>query len=236
MINATLDKRLLSCADYVRAGAVFADIGTDHGYLPLFLLKEGRISRAYLSDVNRGPLSTAERNAAAEGLADKCEFILTDGAVALADKGITDYAICGMGGELISRIIQDAPHLFTEGVRLILQPMTKQERVRRFLCENGFSVIAERFSFDSGKYYVTIVAEYSGQKREISDDEAELGFDIPHILDRVEYLGYLNGKRLAVFKAINGRMRGGLDTVEEVKALNLIEERMSHMKGIGERK
>ena len=52
MINGTLDKRLLSCADFVRAGAVFADIGTDHGYLPLFLLREGRIQRAYLCDVN----------------------------------------------------------------------------------------------------------------------------------------------------------------------------------------
>ena len=141
MINATLDKRLLSCADFVRAGAVFADIGTDHGYLPLFLLKEGRIKRAYLSDVNRGPLSSAERNAKAEGLYDKCEFILADGASALCDKGITDYAICGMGGELISRIIEDAPHLFTEGTRLILQPMTKQEYVRRFLSEHGFSVV-----------------------------------------------------------------------------------------------
>ena len=154
MINTTLDKRLLSCADYVRAGAVFADIGTDHGYLPLFLLREGRITRAYLSDVNRGPLSSAERNAAEEGLSDKCEFILTDGAAALCDKGITDYAICGMGGELITRIIGDAPHLFTEGTRLILQPMTKQECVRRFLVENGFSVITERFSFEIGRAHV----------------------------------------------------------------------------------
>ena len=98
MINSSLDKRLLSCAGYVRAGAVFADIGTDHGYLPLFLLRSGRIERAYLSDVNRGPLSSAERNARDEGFYDKCEFILTDGAYALRDKGITDYAICGKIG------------------------------------------------------------------------------------------------------------------------------------------
>ena len=77
MINSSLDKRLLSCADYVRAGAVFADIGTDHGYLPIFLLKRSHIKRAYLSDVNKGPLASAERNARAEGLSDKCEFILT---------------------------------------------------------------------------------------------------------------------------------------------------------------
>ena len=231
MINTTLDKRLLSCAEFVRAGAVFADIGTDHGYLPLFLLREGRITRAYLSDVNRGPLSSAERNAREEGLSDKCEFILTDGARALADKGITDYAICGMGGELITRIIGDAPHLFTEGTRLILQPMTKQECVRRFLVENGFSVITERFSFDSGKYYVTVVAEYTGANGEISDEDAELGFKMAHDGDRVEYLGYLEGKKKAVLKALNGKIKGGVDTSEEEAALRLIEERISQSEG-----
>ena len=231
MINTTLDKRLLSCAEFVRAGAVFADIGTDHGYLPLFLLREGRITRAYLSDVNAGPLSSAERNARAERLADKCEFILTDGAAALCDKGITDYAICGMGGELITRIIGDAPHLFTEGTRLILQPMTKQECVRRFLVENGFSVITERFSFDSGKYYVTVVAEYTGTKLEISDEDAELGFKMAHDGDRVEYLGYLEGKKKAVLKALNGKIKGGVDTSEEEAALRLIEERISQSEG-----
>ena len=231
MINTTLDKRLLSCAGFVRAGAVFADIGTDHGYLPLFLLKEGRIKRAYLSDVNKGPLSSAERNAAAEGLADKCEFILTDGAAALKDKGITDYAICGMGGELISRIIEDAPHLFTEGVRLILQPMTKQECVRRFLVERGFTVVGERFSYDSGKYYATIAAEFTGVTSALSDADAELGFDLPHDGDRVEYLGYLEGKKKARLKAIPGKIKGGHNTESDEAALRLIEERISRIMG-----
>ena len=227
MINTTLDKRLLSCADFVRAGAVFADIGTDHGYLPLFLLREGRIKRAYLSDVNKGPLSSAERNAAAEGLSDKCEFILTDGAAALKDKGITDYAICGMGGELISRIIKDAPHLFTEGVRLILQPMTKQECVRASLAEWGFAIVGERFSFDSGKYYATIAAEYTGVSYTLSEVDAELGFDIPHDGDRVEYLGYLDGKRKAILKAIEGKIKGGLDTAYENEMLSHLDKRIS---------
>ena len=231
MINTTLDKRLLSCADFVRAGAVFADIGTDHGYLPLFLLREGRIKRAYLSDVNKGPLSSAERNAAAEGLSDTCEFILTDGAAALKDKGITDYAICGMGGELISRIIEDAPHLFTKGIRLILQPMTKQECVRRLLASRGFTLVDERFSYDSGKYYATVVAEYTSEQWEISDADAELGFDIPHTLDRVEYLGYLEGKKKATLKALGGKIKGGLSTESDEEMLRLIEERISRLQG-----
>ena len=231
MINVTLDKRLLSCADFIRAGAVFADIGTDHGYLPIFLLRSGRIERAYLSDVNQGPLSSAKRNAEAEGLLDKCEFVLADGASALCGKGITDYAICGMGGELIARIIDDASHLKCKGVRLILQPMTKQDHLRRYLLSSGFSVIGERFSFDSGKYYVTICAEYTGECSNISYEDAELGFNIPHTGDRVEYLGYLEGKKKAAKKALDGKTKGGLDTSFESEALRLIEERIEKLRG-----
>ena len=231
MINSSLDKRLLSCAGYVRAGAVFADIGTDHGYLPLFLLKTGRIERAYLSDVNRGPLSGAERNARDEGFFDKCEFILTDGAHALRDKGITDYALCGMGGELIARIIEDAPHLKDKRVRLILQPMTKQEHLRRYLAHAGFELLDERFSFDSGKYYVTMVAEYTALSREITLEEAELGMDLAHDVDRVEYLGFLEGKMKAAKIAFAGKSAGGYDTAEEEERIALIEKRIVKITG-----
>ena len=232
MISSSLDKRLLSCADYVRVGAVFADIGTDHGYLPLFLLREGKIQRAYLSDVNEGPLSSAQRNAAAEGLADKCEFILTDGAAALSGKDITDYAICGMGGELIARIIEDAPHLRENGIRLILQPMTKQEHLRKQLALSGFSILDERFSFDAGKYYVTILAEYTAECRELSECEAELGIAVSHSSDAAEYLGFLEGKRKAAEKALNGKRSGGYETSEEEARLGMIAERISATKKI----
>ena len=230
-MNGTLDKRLLSCADYVRAGAVFADIGTDHGYLPLFLLRRCKIERAYLSDINRGPLSSAERNARDEGFLDKCEFILTDGAAALSGKGITDYAICGMGGELIARIIDDAPHLRDREIRLILQPMTKQEHLRRYLAREGFKVLDERFSFDSGKYYVTIVAEYTAEVRELSFEEAELGIDLPHSGDRVEYLGFLEGKRKAAKTALIGKSAGGCETADEEERIALIEQRIAKITG-----
>ena len=98
MIGNAIDARLMSSANFVRAGAVLADIGTDHGYLPIVLLKEGRIERAVMSDINEGPLATARRNVEDEGLSDKCTLILSDGALALEGLGITDYSICGMGG------------------------------------------------------------------------------------------------------------------------------------------
>ena len=227
MICDALNKRLLSVAELVRQDAIFADIGTDHAYLPLFLLKEGKIKKAYCSDINEGPLRSARINARDTGYEDEIVFTLADGADALAGYGITDYAICGMGGELISRIIKDAPHLFAEGVRLILQPMTKQECVRTFLAESGFAIVGERFSFDSGKYYATIAAEYTGVSYPLSEIDAELGFDIPHDRDRVEYLGYLEGKRKAIIKAIEGKKKGGLDTASDDGILRHLDERIS---------
>ena len=90
MRDNALDVRLCSCADLVRQDAVFADIGTDHAYLPIYLLKSGRIKKAYCSDINKGPLATAADNVKDNGLSDRVELILTDGAAALSDKGITE--------------------------------------------------------------------------------------------------------------------------------------------------
>jgi tRNA (adenine22-N1)-methyltransferase len=137
-----------------------------------------------------------------------------------------------MGGELIARIIEDAPHLKAVGTRLILQPMTKQEHLRRHLALSGFSVLGERFSFDSGKYYVTLLAEYTGECREISECEAELGIDVPHNSDAAEYLGFLEGKRRAAKKALDGKRSGGYDTVDEEALLGMIDERISATKKI----
>ena len=106
MKNEGLNPRLSCAAGFVRQGAVFADIGTDHAYLPLFLLEEGIIERAVCSDINEGPLESARRNAAERGLSDRCAFLLADGACEALALGATDVAICGMGGELIADIVK----------------------------------------------------------------------------------------------------------------------------------
>ncbi len=220
MANNQIDPRLASAASFVRAGAVFADIGTDHGYLPVFLLSEGRIEFAVLSDVNEGPLNKARENIARAGLADKCELLLADGAQALSGRGITDYAICGMGGELIADIIERAPHLFDKEVRLILQPMSRQEHLRRALCRLGFSIVDERYSLSDGKRYVCICAEFNGTPCEISEEIAHLGPDIPHIEDGDAYLAYLTAKRDGLSRVAAAKRAAGIDDgTEEIVAL-----------------
>lgn len=226
MTKHNLDARLLSAASFVRAGAVLADIGTDHGYLPIFLLSRGVVSRAVLSDVNAGPLASAEENVAAAGYYERCEFLLTDGAAALSDTGATDYTVCGMGGELIADIVERAPHLRNASIRLILQPMTRQQKLRKSLFALGFEIIGERYSYADGKYYVCLCAEYSGTPCQISDELAYLGADEIHTDDRAEYLGYLDARKRSLRRTYDGRLRGGFEDEGAKRLLALIEERI----------
>ena len=222
MKDFALDGRLLSVARLVRQGAVFADIGTDHAYLPLALLRDGRISRAVCSDINEGPLSSAMANAREAGLFDKISFHLTDGAAALSGEGITDAAIAGMGGELIADIISRAPFFKDGSVRLILQPMSRQAHLRRFLVSEGFEITDEDYSFSQGKYYVTLAARYTGTVHSLSDGEAELGRLLKKKCLSDEERGYLTQKKRALLRAAEGKRRGGLDASEEEKIINLL--------------
>ena len=219
-----LNLRLMSAVGFVRQGAVFADIGTDHAYLPLFLLSEGRIERAVLADINEGPLESARRNAEATPYADKVELCLTDGAAALQGKGITDYAICGMGGELIADIIERAPHLRDESLNLILQPMSRQSVLRRYLASRGFSITAECYSEDSGKLYVCMQVKFVGEYREISDAEAEFGWKTTEIVNKNLQKEYIKQKKQSLTRAAYGKRLGGEDTSAEEALIAAAEE------------
>jgi len=223
MKRAVLSPRLLSAAEFVRQGAVFADVGTDHAYLPIFLLEKGVIERAICSDINIGPLENAKNNAKLLGLSEKIDFVLTDGAAALESRGITDIAVCGMGGELIAEIIEKAPFLKDGGLRLILQPMTKHAHLRRYLAESGFKIIREKYSTEGKKNYVSILAEYSGTPQEISPIEAEIGYPPYDFCENCARKAYLDERVKALAKAARGKAASGCGKNEEAELLTLIE-------------
>lgn len=223
MKNFTLDGRLLSVGKFVRQGAVFADIGTDHGYLPLFLLSRGVISHAVCSDINEGPLRSAILNAKESGLYDKCTFRLTSGALGLEALGITDYAIAGMGGELIADIIAASPHLSCEGIRLILQPMSRQSVLREYLAKCGFKTVAESYSQSAGKYYVTIAVEYDGVSRTLSEYECEFGKKEFIDTSDAACREFLSTKRRALLRTRDGKRLAKHDTGAEDRLIEYID-------------
>ena len=223
-MNSALNARLLSAAEMTRQNATFADIGTDHAYLPLFLLDAGRIEYAYCCDINEGPLNSARANARERGRCDQMSFVLTDGAAVLSGKGITDYAICGMGGELIADIIDRAPHLKDSAVNLILQPMSKQERLREYLAAAGFRIICESYSLDAGKYYVCLLATYDGQPREITPAEAICGFNSSIYKNTACRLAYLKAKLSSLERASMGKGEAGIDCTEDHVLINQVKK------------
>ena len=231
MNRSALNARLLSAAKFVRQDATFADVGTDHGYLPLFLLEEGRVKFAYCSDINEGPLSSAKRNAVERGADSKMEFILTDGIAALSGRGITDYAVCGMGGELIADIIERAPHLKNKGINLILQPMSKQAHLRSYLAKSGFEILEESYSFDAGKYYVCLLATYTDVRRSLTDAEAEIGRVSNEKGDTYAEIGYIKGRINALSRALEGKKMGGESIVFEEEIIKALNERLTVLSG-----
>ena len=157
-----LGPRLALCASLVREGSLFCDVGTDHAYLPIWLLKMGKISRALACDVNPGPLEAARRDGARYEVGEELSFRLSDGLRQVSPQEAEDIAIAGMGGELILRIIEETPWLRNEGKRLILQPMSSVPELREGLKELGFAVLKEEAAQEGTKVYSAFAVQYTG--------------------------------------------------------------------------
>lgn len=174
-----LDERLSSAAAFVREGSRLADIGSDHAYLPIYLALSGKVERALASDINMGPVESARQNIEAFGVGDRVEAICSDGLAGAKDFAPDDIAILGMGGELIESIIERAPWVKSEGIRLILQPMTHAESIYSYLCRSGFEITDEGICATSDKrsdrIYRIIVASYFGETYVPSTVEAFVG-------------------------------------------------------------
>ncbi|MFB5083192.1 tRNA (adenine(22)-N(1))-methyltransferase [Symbiobacterium thermophilum] len=152
-----LSPRLAAVARHVLAGRPFADIGTDHAYLPVHLVQSGRVPRAVAGDVLPGPLQAARATVAAAGLADRIDVRLGSGLTVLAPGEAPCVAVCGMGGPLIARILAEGPLAGVE--RLVLQPMGGEAQLRRWLADNGWRLVAEEVVEDGGRLYPVLVAE-----------------------------------------------------------------------------
>lgn len=140
-------------ADLVGEGCVLADIGTDHAYVPLFLLESGRIPSAIAMDVNRGPLERAKVNVRSCGYADRIDLRLSDGFAALMPGEAKSAVIAGMGGPLTIRILKEGARTVRALDECILQPQSEVEQVRAFLLGEGFSFLEEDMVEEDGKYY-----------------------------------------------------------------------------------
>lgn len=163
-----LSKRLRAVADLVPGGTVLADVGTDHAYIPIALVEEGKIPRALAMDINQGPLTRAEENIKAHGLEEKIETRLSDGLEKMKKGEADTVLIAGMGGLLTVRILSSKREVLG-GATLVLQPQSDLPSVRGWLTEEGYAITAEDLVLEDGKYYQMMRAQKCGEMSEAKD-------------------------------------------------------------------
>ncbi len=151
-----ITNRLKTVADMIEKAEILCDIGCDHGYLPIYLIQQQKIKRAYACDLRDGPLKTAAKNIAAFHMKDLIQTVKSDGLKELSDKEFDVVSICGMGGRLIAQILQNSLAIARRVDYMVLQPQSEIPLLRRFLAENGFQILEERIALEDRRFYVSM--------------------------------------------------------------------------------
>lgn len=197
-----LDKRLLTAVSLVRKDSFCVDVGTDHGYLPVYLYKNDITQNVTACDVNEKPLQSAIKTITENGLEGKINIILSNGLENIPPNLAQDVVICGMGGELILDIILASNYSQQNDRRYILQPMTNVPLLRRGLYKNGFEIIEEIPVIDTPHYYTIIHVKYKGETQDVTEVFARIG-KIPksNSIEKDEYFKHIIKKET---KVLNG--------------------------------
>ena len=148
-----LSKRMKAVAAMVTSGGVLADVGTDHGYIPIALIQRQKIKSAIAMDINKGPLARAQDNIASARLGDYIQTRLSDGVAALGEGEADSILIAGMGGELVIHILSEGEKVCKAASELILQPQSDIRKVREYLRLHHYKIVDEDMICEDGKYY-----------------------------------------------------------------------------------
>lgn len=169
-----ISKRLEAVAGMVTSGSFLADIGTDHGYIPIYLIEHKRIPKAIAMDVNRGPLEKAKEHIMQAGLQDKIETRLSDGLEKLKPDEAESILIAGMGGPLTVRILSEGAGKLGACRELILQPQSDLKAVRAYLEGEGWKIVREEMVQEEGKFYPMMRA-VPGEKSKMTSIQLRFG-------------------------------------------------------------
>lgn len=224
-----LSKRLNSIIRHIEQTEVLADIGTDHGYIPIYSIKNDLCKKAIAVDINKDPLDRARLNAVIEGVDEEIEFRLADGIKGLKKEEANVVVIAGMGGNLIRDILEESIETVEKFDYLVLQPAQNPEILREYLYTNDYEVIKEDLCYDEEIYYeVFKVRRKSGESTVLDSLYYEIS---PKLLMEKHPLmkDYLNEK-INTYKRIEGFIKEDTDNAKERK--ELIKEKISVLNNI----
>ena len=222
-----LSKRLQTIADFVKKGAVVADIGTDHAHIPIYLIKNNIISKAYACDINAGPLEKAKENINYYGVKN-IELRLSNGLEKLKTDEADTFIIAGMGGELIIDILDRGQGFFDKKNTFILSPHTKIEEVRNYLLRKGLKILKEDMCIDEGKFYTVMEAVYMGKTFSYTKGELLFG---KYLIDNKNTVlfEYLKKEKQKYLNIIAGDGINDTRRRELKDRLDIIKETMNEM-------
>ena len=220
-----LTARLQSVADQVPQGAVLADIGTDHAYLPVWLLLDGRIEHAIAADLREGPLNRARETAEQYKVSGKVSFRLCNGLADIAPDEVDTVAIAGMGGETIASILEAAPWT-RNGTLLLLQPMTSFPDLRLWLQQYGYNIEKETITKEGRRLYSCLTVR-AGHMEPMTPAELWVGRQSDDPL-RSEFLALMGGK---IERALNGHLAAAEPNQSEIDSLREVLRGIREMEG-----
>ena len=219
-----LDDRLTAAADFVRSGVRIADIGSDHAYLPIYLVQTGRCHSAVATDIRKGPLKAAEEHIVKYKLDGRISLFQANGLRGIERFAPDDIFLCGMGGELIAAILNESSYIRCAEIHLILQPMTMQSYLRKWLAAEGFRIHKEKLAAANGKIYPVLLASYDSIHRTFTEAEYLLGaYTIQNrsLPELKNLFPLLLENRIQTFRKIaDGKKRAGKDTRYEEQILS----------------
>ena len=217
-----LSKRLKAVASFVTPGKRIADVGTDHGYVPIYLVQSERAPYALAMDINKGPLSHAKENILRYNLQNRIETRLSNGLREYNRGEAESIVIAGMGGNLMVQILSEAYDKWKDDTELVLSPHSEAELVRRYLSENNMVIEEECMLIDEDKYYVVMRA-VSGKSDCESDAHLRYGKLLLERKDEVlfEYLK----KELAKKEQIEESLRQSSSATANERMEQLVAEK-----------
>ena len=210
MKDIELSLRMKTVADMVNAGDRVCDIGCDHAFVSIYLVANGISDRVIASDVRTGPCAIAKENIDKWGYGDRIDLRLGDGLSTVKSGEVDSIIIAGMGGMLMTDILDSGMDVVEQAKQIVLQPQSEIEHVRRYVYGHGWTIVDERMLVDAGKYYVVMNidvthadAEEWRNKSEISDIYYKYGYALMNRHDKV--LGeYLHGKKESLKAIVSG--------------------------------
>ena len=227
-----LSKRLKAVAELVTPGMRLADVGTDHGYIPIYLTEAVVIPSAIAMDINKGPLERAKEHIREHGLEGKIQTRLSDGLKNLQMNEADCMIAAGMGGGLVIRILSEERDTAGSLKELILQPQSEIDSVRKYLTEEGYRIVAEDMVYEDGKYYPMMKAvPCMAGAGEIPYSEEELEFGRVLLQQAHPVLGQFLEREME----IQNRILSALESQESVRAKKRMEEisyRIEWIRGI----